>query len=217
MSNLKKFILICVAISFITSCSTETTEITQTRSPVIVETQSQTPEITSTPQLPPTKIPTPTHIVVGLTEIGNFLTISQIFQKYGKPREIWFSSTGKVPETWPTYVEIVLFYPVDNILFLFWGKAEQLKDDKRFVVSICSAKYDDTTVEEFVTTAFTWHPSVVLKFEDLPRLPGNPDTHWKPLEEVTNTNIDDFYSGTLDDPETTCLKTPAEIWPNPDN
>jgi hypothetical protein len=76
-------------------------------------------------------------------------------------------------------------------------------------------QYDNTAVEEFATTAFTWHPPTTLKFQDLP-LVAELDTHWKPLEEVTDTNVDDFYSGTLTDPETTCLRTPAEIWPNPD-
>jgi hypothetical protein len=215
MLTLKKYIWVCVAISLLTSCGTVRTEMSQTPSPVAKETQ--TPITTLTPEPTLTRTPVPTRIAVHLTEVGNFLTISQVFGEYGKPEEIWFSSAGKVPETWPTYVEIVLFYPDDNTLFLYWGKAEQSQDDDQFFVSICVAKYDDTTVEEFVTTAFTWRSPHVLKFEDLPTIPGNPDTHWKPLEEVTDTNADDFYSGTLADPETTCLKTPAEIWPNPNN
>lgn len=215
MLTLIKHIWVCVVISFLTSCGIVRTEISQTPSLVTIDTQIPTTTIAPEPSV--IRTPVPTRIAVQLTEVGNFLTISQVFEEYGKPKEIWFSSTGKVPETWPTYVEIVLFYPDKNTLFLYWGKAEQLQVDDQFIISICARNYDDTTVEEFVTTAFTWHSPRVLKFEDLPRLPGNPDTHWKPLEEVTDSNLENFYSGTLTDPKTSCLKTPAEIWPNPNN
>jgi hypothetical protein len=99
-----------------------TSEITQAPSPALTETWTPTAELTPTPLPTLTRTPVPTYVVVRLTEVGNFLTIGQVFKEYGKPEEVWFSSTGKVPETWPTYVEIVLFYPADNILFLFWEK-----------------------------------------------------------------------------------------------
>ncbi|GEM_PF-6128705 len=210
-----KTLCLCVLALVLTSCGVMKTEVIQTPSPVITQMQTRTPIITKT-EPTSTKTPVPTYVLVTVTEVGNYLTISEVFTVYGQPKEIWFSSTGKVPENWPTYVDILLFYPEDTIIFEFGGKAEQSNDGNRFFISICSAKYDDTTIEEFVTTSFSWSPKTLLNFDDLPPLPGQSGKHWKLLDEVTDNNLSGFYYGTLTNPKTACLKTPAEIWPNPD-
>ncbi len=132
----------------------------------------------------------------GTTKIN---TVSEILNNYGLPTEIWLNTWGYTFGNNYYPFSVALFYPELGILVRYSDEHAKLVDG---YVTGCPQNNSGTL--------WLWAPERELTFiESLGKQRGQ---HHKPLEEVSEMDIETFYQTYLDPDTETCIETPAELW-----
>lgn len=149
--------------------------------------------------------------VIDVIYTGQETSMGKFFEQYGPPSEIWFFSDGDVPAGAP-FMKIALYYPGNGIMASYWGEGKPIMHHGVKYLAICANEF-----YEF-GPIFLFAPDTNRDFGSLPLRQINdfPNNYgFERLEAYTNLSENDFYTGVLSKPKTTCLETPAEIWPEP--
>lgn len=127
---------------------------------------------------------------------------------YGEPSEVWLRTYSKSRERSLPF-EVIIFYSQRGIVALFDViNAEEAGDQ----IHGCPQ-------EAVSITLGLWSPERRLTFAEA--LDGRTNdwsfTDWplRPLEEATSMSVETFYETFADPDNTTCLDTPADLWPSP--
>jgi hypothetical protein len=125
--------------------------------------------------------------------------VSEILSTYGRPTEVWLDTLGENYGDNYFPFRVALFYPEQGLLVRYFDEAE-LTDG-----------YVTGCPQEDSATFVLWSPKRNLTFlETLSRQQGVQ--YYKPLEEVTEMDIETFYQIYLDPDTEICIETPAELW-----
>lgn len=127
-----------------------------------------------------------------------WINISQILSMYGDPSEIWIDTYGT------SYGEIdpfrlVLFYPEKGFLVRYFDDADFINN---YVVGCFGGYFGAIHI---------WAPELGLTFNEALNVNYSPQ-YYKPLEEVTELDIETFYQAHLDPNTEICIETPIELW-----
>ncbi len=132
----------------------------------------------------------------GTTKID---TVSEILHNYGSPTEIWLETWGYTFGNNYYPFSVALFYPELGILVRYSDEDAKLVDGY-----VTGCPQNDSG------TLWLWVPEHELTFiESLGKQQGQ---HYKPLEEVSEMDVEIFYQTYLDPDTETCIETPAELW-----
>jgi hypothetical protein len=130
-------------------------------------------------------------------------SLLSILNTYGQPAEIWFRSS-QFPRngSLPTFVS--LYYPAYGFLLEYWGNGSREGD----IVHRCIE-------DEPVLHLFTWSPEQERPFAEIIEEFEGPESvqYYLPLEEGTGMSVPEFYETFTDREYTTCLMSPAVLWP----
>lgn len=136
-------------------------------------------------------------------------TIQEFLTLYGLPDEIWFNSDGEVPGS--SFARIILFYPKQGMLAVFWGKSKLVQIDSQTHLVTCINQFDD------VRSLWLWPNDSRRNLDELLSATEKlPDIKFKRLGEISNYDEQGFYASFLKNAKGTCIDTLAEIWPDPD-
>ncbi len=135
--------------------------------------------------------------------------LPQILSQYGRPSSIMLTTLAEPPPQSRGgdigYFRIVLLYPDKGIFVRYITKINLLNE----IVLGCP---NNAHVELELYPAGNGDSF----FENLdPSLQEDIRNNYKPLEEVTSMSIGDFYQ-TFHEPTDTCIKTPSNLWPSPE-
>ncbi len=124
-------------------------------------------------------------------------TLQRILSDYGKPQEI-YAMGGETPIN--SGVTLFLFYPEKGIL------SAQFVDVDRNVWKKPTAK---VCFQKITASLSLWPPEQQLDFDSRMRM-GNVDSlslsMIKPINEVSDLNVDQFYSSSVDTQQLTCAE-----------
>jgi hypothetical protein len=129
--------------------------------------------------------------------------LSTILNTYGQPDGIWFRSSQVPQDGWlPT--SVTLYYPAHGFLLKYWGNGS-LEGD---IVHRC---IEDEPVLDLVT----WSSEKERPFAEIIEEFEGPESvqYYLPLEESTGMSVPEFYDTFTDSEDTTCLTSPAVLWP----
>ena len=126
-------------------------------------------------------------------------TISEILTAHGRPTEIWVDTWGYTFGNDYYPFRVVLFYSHQGILVKFFDEAELTND---YLIG-CPQNHSGKLI--------LWSLELGLTFSEALGRQQGPQ-YYKPLEEVTEMDVETFYQTYLDPNTETCITTPAELW-----
>ncbi len=138
--------------------------------------------------------------------------ITPILQQLGQPSEIWMST---IPE--PYYgllpARFRLYFPEQGVLVLYGTGGVRVED----TVNICFDGFDGREGSIlYLWNPAIWDPDGNKTLAERANGTGSaliPEGY--PTNEVSNWNVEDFYTILVNPAHTECLETPANLWPAP--
>jgi hypothetical protein len=143
-----------------------------------------------------------TRVSMGNTPPG-YLTqymLSTFLTTYGQPAEVWLSTYSAPYSDLP--FRVVLFYPDQGIAALYGSNG--IKQGE--VVSGCPQQSP-------VGFLSLWGPSLTLTFEEVKSSAAAYNVDFLSLEDSTEMDVTTFYETFKNPDNSTCLETPAHLWP----
>ncbi len=127
--------------------------------------------------------------------------LHQLLSDYGKPDKILIKTYSNTPASYLPF-RLVLFYSSQQIMAFFEYEAQKNKD----ILVGCPQP-----VGPWLTL---WGWDRLWSDKDIDEAVSGPDSPQplRPLEEVTDMSVDDFYQTFKDSQNTTCITTPADLW-----
>lgn len=133
--------------------------------------------------------------------------LSEFLKAYGSPAEVWLRTYSQAREG-DLEFDVVLFYPQQGLLARYATQAQAVGS----VIRACPQK-------EPMAIMALWSPRRVLAFSDATsqtiNIRDEADWRYRPLQEVTQLDIEAFHTAFQNPANPTCLETPAELWPPP--
>lgn len=135
--------------------------------------------------------------------------IQPLLQQLGQPSEIWIWT---IPEPYegilPTRIR--LYFPEQGILVLYATAGENINDS----VHICFDELGGTAL--YLWNPMIWAPDGDKGIVDRTNTTSSAFTlEGNPIEEVSNWNVEKFYTTLVDPNHTECLETPSNLWRSP--
>jgi hypothetical protein len=128
---------------------------------------------------------------------------------YGQPGEVWLRTYSRPDDYGSQPFLFELFYPDQGILVEFSGGGGQNHGN---VIRNCF-----TGMGMKYPSIYLWSPEKKMSFEeaakeflDIKSLPAP-----RSILDATGMDVQTFYETFVNPDNTTCLETPADIWPNP--
>jgi hypothetical protein len=140
--------------------------------------------------------------------LTHYYSLGQILINYGPPSDIYLATWPHDPFAKRDYEPfiIVLIYTELGFRVEYVFKAEKLDDQ----IIGCPA--------DSVLTITTWQPKADISLQEIATIGIGYEFNkvsykfFKPIDEVTSMNIDDFYQSYAIEDATECITTPSEIW-----
>lgn len=142
-------------------------------------------------------------------ELGNSPTYSlpELLTKYGPPSDVWLSSYSHSRDNNLPF-RTMLFYLDQGFMVTYFDNAEEKSGN----IVGCPQQSDDQFIR-----AWLWNPESGIVIGDIfdksPLI--DQSQAYLPLEEATNIDFEDFYEIFKDVNNTSCIQTPADLWPSP--
>lgn len=135
--------------------------------------------------------------------------IQPLLQQLGQPSEIWIWT---IPEPYegilPTRIR--LYFPEQGILVLYATAGENINDS----VHICFDELGGTAL--YLWNPMIWDTDGDKGIVDRTNTTSSAFTlEGNPIEEVSNWNVEKFYTTLVDPNHTECLETPSNLWRSP--
>jgi len=144
------------------------------------------------------------EVIPGHTSV---YSLSTFLNTYGPPDEVWIRTYNEAREGDLPF-DTVLFYPRQGILARYDSQANKVVD------KIVGCPQQDPAL-----VLALWSPKQELDFVEATNLTveiRNEDWWpYRPLEEATGIDIDVFYQTFQKSNTSSCLETPANLWPQP--
>jgi hypothetical protein len=133
--------------------------------------------------------------------------LSAFLSTYGMPGEVWLRTYDRAREG-DLQFDVVLFYPKQGILARYATQAQVVGNRVR-----------GCPQQKPAAILALWSPERELTFSEATSQTTNiRDEEWWPyrsLDEVTGMDGATFYQIFKESNNSTCLETPAELWPQP--
>lgn len=137
--------------------------------------------------------------------------ITPILQRLGRPSEIWMWTVqdmyyGILPAVFR------LYFPEQGVFVVYGTGGVRVND----TVNVCFDGY-----EREGATLHLWNPSIWDPggnkdlAERADGSSGGLISEGYPIDEVSNWDVEDFYTILVNPTHTECLETPANLWPAP--
>ena len=128
--------------------------------------------------------------------------LSSFLTTYGQPTEVWLATYPSSFEYNELPFRVVLFYQEQGIVALYDDNGVR----QEAVVHGCPQ-------QDLVKALSLWSPALNLTFEEAISYLAVFNYHYLSLEESTTMDIATFYEVFKNPDNTTCLETPANLWP----
>lgn len=138
-----------------------------------------------------------------LAEDWNLYMLPQMLTNYGQPSEVFLETFTGAPDGGRPPFSLLLFYPEKGILVRYFGLVEK----REKILRVCLSQAD--------VSLWLWSPEHSMTLDRLANLGNEPvgDMSWfRPLEEVTNMSVEQFYQSFVRSNNTKCLETPVDMW-----
>ncbi len=142
----------------------------------------------------------------------NLTTPAKALELFGPPDEVWIRTLNSSPHD-DILFDLALYYSDKGILIFYDYRASLNINEGQGIenVKVCFTASKD-------------NPRMLLlpleqnaQFPDLAKIiKGSTEApFYKKLEDVTNMSVEEFYTIYTDSSKSSCLETPAKLWPNP--
>jgi hypothetical protein len=142
-------------------------------------------------------------------ELGNSPTYSlpELLTQYGPPSDVWLSSYSHSRDNNLPF-RTILFYLDQGFMVTYFDNAEEKSDN----IVGCPQQSDNQFIR-----AWLWYPESEIVIEDVFNKSSLIDQTqaYLPLEAATNIDLEDFYEIFKEANNTSCIETPADLWPSP--
>jgi hypothetical protein len=128
--------------------------------------------------------------------------LDTFLRTYGEPTEVWLSTYSGPFEHNDLPFRVLLVYPLQGIAALY---------------SDNGIKQGEAThgcpQQDPVSVLSLWDPLLDLSFEEIKNSSAAFNVDFLSLEESTGMDMTTFYETFKNPDNTTCLETPANLWP----
>lgn len=133
--------------------------------------------------------------------------LSEFLKAYGSPTEVWLRTYNQAREG-DLQFDVVLFYPQQGILARYATQAQ-----------VVGSRIRGCPQQKPAAILALWSPERVLTFSEATSQTGDiRNEEWwpyRPLPEATGMDEATFYQTFQRSNNSTCLETPADLWPQP--
>jgi hypothetical protein len=129
------------------------------------------------------------------------MDVSEVLEGYGEPDQILFWSSGRLPGDIDPEYYLILVYENRGIRFIYFGSGLFWATEGDRYIEVCNSSF-----RELSPRIQLWNPS---ETNEVPFVGLNGI--W-PLEAVSNTTINKFYSSVVNENNDFCFHSGSEFW-----
>ena len=149
--------------------------------------------------------------VTPFTKYIEYYMLPSILSKLGVPASVVISTSAKPNPQGQGGFEIVVLYPELGVAAHYTTNGQLIGNDVTGCFSSAFVDLDLYPAGDSVSFSKGFTELSWARF-----WPGPIDTvHWKQLEKATNMTLEEFFE-TFREPTGKCIKTPANLWPTPE-
>lgn len=139
-----------------------------------------------------------------------YYQIESLLQQFGQPTEIWMWT---IPESYEGILPVSfrLYYPEQGVLVAYAVAGARVDD----AVQVCFDELGSVILRLWDPSI--WDPNGTKGFVERANETSELglDRDFYPIEEVSNWDVEQFYTILTDPSHTECLETQSNLWPPP--